>query len=101
MPYEGADHRVCVLSLSAHCLHWRSDAVDTGVHAVDEGHHALAEHPEQVPEERATADEGCEGCHTVEGVKLGMKEQKAACYACHTDFGAEEQGKTKFLHAPA
>ena len=45
-------------------------------------------------------DEGCEGCHIVEGVKLAAKEQKAACYACHTDFGAEEQGKTKFLHAP-
>ncbi len=45
-------------------------------------------------------DEGCEGCHTVEGLKLAAKTQKAACYACHTDFGAEEQGTTKFLHAP-
>ncbi len=45
-------------------------------------------------------DEGCDGCHTVEGVKLAAKEQKGACYACHTDFGAAEEGKTKFLHAP-
>ncbi len=45
-------------------------------------------------------DEGCEGCHAVEGVKLAAKEQKGACYACHADFGAEEAGKTKFLHAP-
>lgn len=45
-------------------------------------------------------DEGCDGCHTVEGVKLAAKEQKAACYACHTDFGAEEEGKKKYLHAP-
>ncbi len=48
----------------------------------------------------AALDEGCEGCHTVEGVKLAAKEQKAACYACHTDFGAAEEGKQKFLHAP-
>jgi predicted CXXCH cytochrome family protein len=45
-------------------------------------------------------DEGCDGCHTVEGVKLAAKEQKGACYACHTDFGAGEEGKTKSLHAP-
>ncbi len=45
-------------------------------------------------------DEGCDGCHVVEGVKLAAKEQKGACYACHTDFGAAEEGKTKFLHAP-
>ncbi len=45
-------------------------------------------------------DEGCDGCHAVEGVKLVAKEQKAACYACHTDFGAPEEGKQKFLHAP-
>ncbi len=45
-------------------------------------------------------DEGCEGCHTVEGAKLASKDQKEACYACHTNFGAEEQGTTKFLHAP-
>lgn len=45
-------------------------------------------------------DEGCEGCHTVEGVKLAAKEQKGACYACHTDFGAPEEGKQKSVHAP-
>ncbi len=45
-------------------------------------------------------DEGCDGCHVVEGVKLAAKEQKGACYACHTDFGAAEEGKTKHLHAP-
>ncbi len=45
-------------------------------------------------------DDGCEGCHVLEGAKLGAKEQKAACYACHTDFGAAEEGKEKFLHAP-
>jgi len=45
-------------------------------------------------------DEGCEGCHTVEGTKLAAKGQKEACYACHADFGAPEDGKQKFLHAP-
>ncbi len=45
-------------------------------------------------------DDGCEGCHTVEGAKLAAKGQKEACYACHTDFGAPEEGKQKFLHAP-
>lgn len=45
-------------------------------------------------------DEGCEGCHTVEGGKLGAKNLKEACAACHSDFGAEEEGKKKFLHAP-
>lgn len=45
-------------------------------------------------------DDGCEGCHTIEGAKLGAKGQKEACYACHTDFGAPEEGKQKFLHAP-
>ncbi len=48
----------------------------------------------------AALDEGCDGCHTVEGVKLAAKEQKAACYACHTDFAAPEEGKQKFIHAP-
>lgn len=45
-------------------------------------------------------DEGCEGCHTLEGGKLGAKDQKEACYACHADFGAPEEGKEKFLHPP-
>lgn len=45
-------------------------------------------------------DDGCEGCHVLEGAKLGAKNQKEACYACHTDFGAAEEGKTKFVHAP-
>jgi len=45
-------------------------------------------------------DEGCEGCHVLEGAKLGTKGQKEACYACHTDFGAAEEGKVKYLHAP-
>ena len=45
-------------------------------------------------------DDGCEGCHTIEGARLAAKPQKEACYACHTDFGAPEEGKEKFLHAP-
>lgn len=45
-------------------------------------------------------DDGCEGCHVLEGAKLGAKGQKEACYACHADFGAAEEGKTKYLHAP-
>ncbi len=45
-------------------------------------------------------DDGCEGCHKIEGAKLAAKDQKEACYACHTDFGAPEEGKTKYLHAP-
>ncbi len=45
-------------------------------------------------------DEGCEGCHEAKDGKITAKDQKEACYACHTNFGAEEEGKTKFLHAP-
>lgn len=45
-------------------------------------------------------DEGCEVCHALEDGKLAAKDQKEACYACHTDFGAEKEGEKKFVHAP-
>jgi predicted CXXCH cytochrome family protein len=45
-------------------------------------------------------DDGCEGCHTLEGGKLKAKDQKEACYACHNDFSKAEGGKKVFLHAP-
>ena len=45
-------------------------------------------------------DEGCESCHAVEGGKLTAKDLKEACYACHADFGKEEEGKKVYLHAP-
>jgi len=44
--------------------------------------------------------DGCEGCHTVEGGKLGAKDQKEACYACHSDFTKPEGGKKVFVHSP-
>jgi predicted CXXCH cytochrome family protein len=45
-------------------------------------------------------DDGCEGCHAVEGGKLAQKDQKEACYACHNDFSKAEDGKKVFLHDP-
>jgi predicted CXXCH cytochrome family protein len=45
-------------------------------------------------------DDGCEGCHAVEGGKLKAKDQKEACYACHNDFSKAEDGKKVFLHDP-
>jgi len=45
-------------------------------------------------------DDGCDGCHTLEGGKLKAKDQKEACYACHNDFSKAEGGKKVFLHAP-
>jgi predicted CXXCH cytochrome family protein len=45
-------------------------------------------------------DDGCEGCHSVEGGKLKAKDQKEACYACHNDFSKGDGGKKVFLHAP-
>ncbi|HYN74478.1 MAG TPA: cytochrome c3 family protein [Candidatus Methanoperedens sp.] len=45
-------------------------------------------------------DDGCDGCHTLEEGKLKAKDQKEACYACHTDFSKAEGGKKVFLHAP-
>jgi len=45
-------------------------------------------------------DDGCDGCHTLEGGKLKAKEQKEACYGCHNDFSKAEGGKKVFVHAP-
>lgn len=45
-------------------------------------------------------DDGCDGCHTLEGGKLKAKDQKEACYACHNDFSKAEEGKKVFLHTP-
>ncbi len=45
-------------------------------------------------------DDGCEGCHAVEGGKLKAKDQKEACYGCHDDFGKGKDGKKVFVHAP-
>ncbi|MBI5575936.1 MAG: cytochrome c3 family protein [Deltaproteobacteria bacterium] len=44
-------------------------------------------------------DDGCEGCHSVDGMKLKVKEQKEACYACHDNFEKDE-GKKKYVHSP-
>ena len=44
-------------------------------------------------------DDGCEGCHAVDGLKLKSKGQKEACYACHDNFEKEE-GKKKYVHSP-
>lgn len=45
-------------------------------------------------------DDGCEGCHTLEGGKLKAKDQKEACYGCHDDFSKAEEGKKVFVHDP-
>jgi predicted CXXCH cytochrome family protein len=45
-------------------------------------------------------DDGCDGCHTIEGGKLKAKDQKEACYGCHNDFSKAEGGKQVFVHAP-
>ena len=45
-------------------------------------------------------DDGCDGCHTLDGGKLKAKDQKEACYACHNDFTKAEGGKQVFVHAP-
>jgi len=45
-------------------------------------------------------DDGCDGCHTLEGGTLKAKDQKEACYACHNDFAKAEGGKKVFVHAP-
>jgi predicted CXXCH cytochrome family protein len=45
-------------------------------------------------------DDGCEGCHTLEGGKLLAKDQKEACYACHSDFTKSEDRKKVYVHAP-
>lgn len=46
-------------------------------------------------------DDGCDGCHAVEGGKLKAKDQKEACFSCHDDFTKEAGGKKPFVHAPA
>jgi len=45
-------------------------------------------------------DDGCEGCHAVDGGKLKAKGQKEACYACHDNFEKQEEGKKKYVHSP-
>lgn len=45
-------------------------------------------------------DDGCEGCHAVDGGKLKAKGQKEACYACHENFEKQEEGKKKYVHSP-
>ena len=45
-------------------------------------------------------DDGCDGCHTLEGGKLKAKDQREACYACHNDFSKAEGGKKVFVHTP-
>jgi len=45
-------------------------------------------------------DDGCAGCHVVEGGKLAAKAQKEACYGCHDSFEKAPEGKKAFLHAP-
>jgi predicted CXXCH cytochrome family protein len=45
-------------------------------------------------------DDGCDGCHTLEGGKLRAKDQKEACYACHNDFSKGEDGKKVYVHSP-
>lgn len=45
-------------------------------------------------------DDGCDGCHTIEGGERKAKDQKEACYACHNDFSKAEGGKRVFVHAP-
>lgn len=45
-------------------------------------------------------DDGCEGCHTVEGDKISAKPLAEACYACHTDFTKADEGKEVFVHTP-
>ncbi|MBI5418612.1 MAG: cytochrome c3 family protein [Deltaproteobacteria bacterium] len=45
-------------------------------------------------------DDGCAGCHTLEGGKLKAIDQKEACYACHDNFEKEEEGKKKYVHSP-
>ena len=45
-------------------------------------------------------DDGCDGCHTVEGGKIQAKDQKEACASCHDDFTKASGGKKPFVHAP-
>ncbi|MBI5342244.1 MAG: cytochrome c3 family protein [Deltaproteobacteria bacterium] len=45
-------------------------------------------------------EDGCEGCHAVDGGKLKAKGQKEACYACHDNFEKQEEGKKKYVHSP-
>jgi predicted CXXCH cytochrome family protein len=45
-------------------------------------------------------DDGCEGCHKVEGDKLAAKDLKEACYGCHNNFEKGEGDKKVYVHAP-
>lgn len=45
-------------------------------------------------------DDGCEGCHTVDGGKLSQKPQKESCYACHDNYEKDEPGRKKYVHTP-
>lgn len=45
--------------------------------------------------------DGCDSCHTVEGGKAKAKDQKEACFACHTDTTKPpEEGKPWKVHPP-
>lgn len=45
-------------------------------------------------------EDGCEGCHFLKNGKLGVKELKEACYACHADFGKTAGGERRYVHEP-
>lgn len=45
-------------------------------------------------------DDGCAGCHVVEGGKIAAKPLKEACYGCHSDFTKADGGKKVFVHKP-
>jgi predicted CXXCH cytochrome family protein len=46
-------------------------------------------------------DDGCESCHEVKDGELKSKDQKEACYACHSDHSKpEKEGDAVFVHTP-
>lgn len=45
-------------------------------------------------------EDGCDGCHVLRDGKLGRKDQKEACYACHEDFGKAAGVEKRYLHEP-
>ncbi|HEY6072267.1 MAG TPA: cytochrome c3 family protein [Anaerolineales bacterium] len=45
-------------------------------------------------------NDGCDGCHLLTNGKLQVKDQKEACYACHSDFEKTAQGEKRYLHEP-
>jgi predicted CXXCH cytochrome family protein len=44
--------------------------------------------------------DGCEGCHLLKEGILQAKDQKEACYACHSDFEKASEGERRYLHEP-